>query len=184
MSDQMPSRGELRRRVFGGVSHDELRRELESRENHQALLRRLASVPSRAPLWWESVIGAWLLLFWSVYIVVYSLGTAFGHPSASGLFAWGIAVLFAVQIWIRNGAAYGAAAVWLAVSIVVEWRGYLSSAAAANGDVAQIRIEATVVTVLMTLTVAALLVLQRRLFPHVTFFGRHRASDERRVVQF
>lgn len=184
MGNLMPSRQELLQRVFAGVSHEELREELETDANRPKLLRRLASIPVRTPEWWERVLGWWLLVFWTAFAMVYSVGILLGpgRHNAIGLAALALSLLLTIQVWRRNGSAYGAGAVWITVSLGVEWWGYWTALDATGHLDRVISIEAIIVTACMSLAVASMLVLWQRLFPHVTVLGRHRHSPQRRVA--
>jgi hypothetical protein len=185
MTDSIPRRRELRRRVLAGASHEELRQEVETDTNRAGFLRRMASIQVRAPSWWERLLGAWLLFFWAFFALVYlvDLISDLDGANASKIAGSLLGVLLAIQVWLRNGAAYGAGAAWIVAALALDWWQYAESVR--NGDASGVSGSVMIVaTGIVLATAMAMVVLQRRLYPHVTFTGRHRASPERRIMQF
>lgn len=165
------------------MSHEAIVSELACDDDPLLVLRRMASIPARKPTWWERVLGAELLVFWALFGLMYAvdLATSLAEMTFAGLGGSLIGILFAVQVWLRNGAAYGAGALWILFAAAYDWWLWMD----APDDSWDVSLAAMGWwTAVLVGTALIMVLLQRRLFPHVTFIGQHRASPERRIIQF
>ena len=183
--DPIPARRELMRLVRSGVPHAAIRDEAETEGNRAALLRALATVPLRRGSWWEALLWGALAGFWTLYLLIYSLGTFTDLESVgAGLFAWILGLLFTVQVWRRNGAMYFAGALWLCAGLFIDWWEYWA-ALDTGGELYGLTYDGMLWITWITLGAAAgMVLLWKRLFHHVRPWGQHRESAEQRIIQF